>query len=68
MDILFHLVAAGAMGPGHVDPRDLSPRGGGTCTLFSQWVGVRTQAKSFTAYVALAASTSMTSFKEVQLY
>lgn len=59
MDILFHLLAAGAMRPRHVDPRDLSPGGGGICMLFSQWVEVRIQAKSFTAYVALAASTSI---------
>lgn len=34
MDILFHLVARGAMSPGHMDPRDLSP-GGGAHMLFS---------------------------------
>lgn len=28
MDVLFHLVATGAMGPGHVDLRNLSVGGG----------------------------------------
>ena len=36
MDILFHIVAAGAMGPGHVDPRDLSPGGGDPHAFFSR--------------------------------
>lgn len=34
MDILFHLVATGAMGPSQVDPRDLSPGGREVCLLF----------------------------------
>ena len=33
MDILFHLVATDAMGPGQVDPRDLSPGGGARMLL-----------------------------------
>lgn len=34
MDILFHLVATGALGPSHVDPRDLSPGGREVSLLF----------------------------------